>query len=74
MAIVSTEVEVDMPGNAQTPRMVWYRCQDSEGQWHSYGPVCTTDPAFDKEAYKTMVATAVADNLAAREFEQLLGD
>jgi hypothetical protein len=32
--------------------------------WHSYGPVITSDPAFDPYAFKAVVAEKVAGSLA----------
>ncbi len=65
MSIVATEVESIHGSN---PRMIFYRCQDSQGAWHSYGPVITTDPAFDTEAFKVAVAARVAERLSVYEF------
>ena len=71
MAIVATEIE-SIHGALGQQRLIFYRCQDSEGQWHSYGPVITIDDAFDADAHKTVVAAKVAEALAASELEQML--
>ena len=71
MAIVATEIE-SILGALGQQRMIFYRCQDSEGQWHSYGPVITIDDGFDADAHKTVVAAKVAEALAAAELEQML--
>ncbi len=70
MAIVSTEIE-SIHGESSN-RMIYYRCQDHEGLWHSYGPVITTDAGFDADSHKSVVAVRVADSLAAEEFEATL--
>ena len=68
--IVATEI--DSVHGADTGRhMVFYRCQDSQGAWHSYGPVMAA-PGFDREAFKSVVAVKVAESLAAGEFEALI--
>lgn len=71
MSIVATEVE-SIHGAIGQQRMIFYRCQDSEGQWHGYGPVITIDESFDADAYKTIVAAKVADMLAEAEARELL--
>jgi N-acyl-D-aspartate/D-glutamate deacylase len=73
MAIVATEIE-SVHGALGQQRMIFYRCQDSEGVWHQYGPVITIDDNFDADAHKTVVAVKVAESLAAAEAEQLLGE
>jgi hypothetical protein len=70
MSIVNTEIE-SIHGDAQ--RMIFYRCQDHLGTWHSYGPVITTDANFDAIAYKTVVAVRVAERLAEAEANSTLG-
>ena len=72
MSIVATEIE-SVHGALGQQRMIFYRCQDSEGAWHPYGPVITIDDAFDADAHKTVVAAKVAESLAEAEAEQLLG-
>ena len=72
MAIEATEIE-SIHGAVGQQRMIFYRCQDSEGVWHLYGPVVTTDDGFDVEAHKTVVADRVAETLAVAEFEEIVG-
>lgn len=72
MAIVATEIE-SVHGAVGGQRMIFYRAQDSEGVWHRFGPVITTDDAFDAEAFCEVVAAKVAERLAAAEFEQEVG-
>lgn len=71
MAIVATEVE-SIHGAANQKRMIFYRCQDSQGVWHPYGPVITIDAAFDAEAFKPTAALKVAESLAVAEFNRVL--
>ena len=71
MSIVATEIE-SVHGAVGQQRMIFYRCQDHLGAWHSYGPVITTDNAFDAEAHKTAVALKVTDSLAESEFAQVI--
>jgi hypothetical protein len=52
--------------------MIFYRCQDHLGAWHNYGPVITSDDAFDAAAHMTVVAAKVAESLAAAEAGELL--
>ena len=72
MSIVATEIE-SIHGAVGQQRMIFYRCQDSEGAWHRYGPVITIDDDFDADAFKAVAAEKVAESLAAAEAEQLLG-
>jgi hypothetical protein len=72
MSIVATEIE-SVHGEVGKQRMIFYRCQDHLGAWHPYGPLITTDDAFDAEAHKTVVAEKVAAELAEAEAQQLLG-
>lgn len=68
--IVATEIE--SAHGADTGRhMVFYRCQDSQGVWHPYGPVMAA-PGFDREAFKAVVAVKVAESLAVQEFEAVI--
>lgn len=60
----------DIPGN---PRMVYYQITDDFGGLHTYGPVITSDPVFDAEAYKTVVLDKVSAALAEAEFNQVIG-
>ena len=71
MSIVATEID-SIHGGANEQRMIFYKCQDSEGVWHPYGPVITIDPAFDAVAHKAVVAGKVAESLAASEFKQVI--
>jgi hypothetical protein len=71
MSIVATEID-SIHGASNQQRLIFYRCQDSEGVWHPYGPVITTDADFDAAAHKTVVAVKVAEALAAAEAEELL--
>jgi hypothetical protein len=73
MSIVATEID-SIHGAVGQQRLIFYKCQDSEGVWHPYGPVITVDPDFDADAHKTVVAAKVAESLAAAEAEQLLGE
>ena len=72
MSIVATEIE-SIHGALGQQRMIFYRCQDSEGAWHNYGPVITTDDSFDAEAFKAVVAAKVAAALAEAEAQALMG-
>jgi hypothetical protein len=72
VSIVTTEIE-SIHGAVGQQRMIFYRCQDSQGVWHSYGPVITTDDSFDAEAHKAVVATKAAESLAAAEADRVLG-
>ena len=69
--IVATEIESEV-NSGPGQRMIYYRCQDSQGAWHRYGPVITADPGFDAEAFKSVVAEQVGSSLAESEFEGLL--
>ena len=70
MSIVSTTVHEVASGPSQ--RLLYYRCTDHLGALHDYGPVITSNPAFDADAHRTVVAVKVAEALAAREAAQLL--
>jgi hypothetical protein len=72
MSVVACEVE-SVHGAPTEQRLVFYRCQDSDGEWHSYGPVITIDPNFDVEGLKQVVTAKVAESLAAAEFEAEIG-
>lgn len=65
-----TVIEDDIPGN---PRMIYYKVVDDYGVEHRYGAVMTVDPAFDAEAFKTVVEAKVSEMLAQSEFNQLVG-
>ena len=71
MSIVATEVE-SIHGDPDKQRLVFYRCQDHLGVWHSFGPLVTTDPQFDVDAFKVSVAESVSRSLAESEFEDLI--
>lgn len=63
MAIIATEID-SIHGALGQQRLIFYRCQDSDGVWHAYGPVITIDDAFDAEAHKAVVAEKVARALS----------
>ena len=46
----SVEVE-SVHGDPGGNRLVFFRCLDDSGAAVVYGPVITTDPAFDPQAY-----------------------
>jgi hypothetical protein len=69
--IVATEIE-SIHGATTGRHMVFYKCQDSQGVWHSYGPV-NAAAGFDAEAFKATVAVKVAESLAAAEFANAVG-
>ena len=56
-----------------SPRLVYYQVTDDFGGVHNYGPVITSDPAFDAEAHKTVVLDSVTASLAEAEFNQVIG-
>lgn len=70
MSIVATEIE-SIHGDAQ--RLIFYRCQDHLGTWHSYGPVITSDVNFDADSHKAVVAMKVSEALAEQESAGLIG-
>ena len=70
MSIVSTAVHV--VNNTPQTRLAYFYCTDHLGVVHPYGPVITSDPQWDADAYKTTAAEKVAEALAAREAAQLL--
>ena len=71
MAIVLTEIEC-IHGDVNSQRMIFYSCQESQGLWHTYGPVISNDPLFDANAHKSIVASKVAELLADAELEQVI--
>ena len=71
MSIVSTEVLSDTTSGAV--RSVVYRCTDSDGGKHDYGPVMTVDPAFDADEHMTIVEMKVASRLAEQEANEVIG-
>lgn len=73
MSIVATEV-TSIHGSIGEQRMVFYRCQDDQGEWHKHGPIITIDDAFDAEAHKAIVAQQMGDSLADQEFLETVGE
>jgi hypothetical protein len=71
VSIVTTEIE-SIHGAASEQRMVFYRCQDHLGVWHSYGPVITIDADWDADAFMPTVAEKIARRLADGEFEEAI--
>lgn len=71
MSIVATEIE-SVHGADTGRHMVFYRCQDSTGKWHSYGPVYAA-AGFDREAHKAIVASKIAEGLADSEAREVVG-
>lgn len=71
MSIVATEIE-SIHGSAEGQRLIFYRCQDSHGAWHSYGPVISNDAAFDVVAFKAIAAAKVAEHLAQAEADAVI--
>lgn len=69
MSIETVEIE-SVHGSAK--RLVFYKAQDHLGVWHQWGPVITSDPDWDEEAYKTIVAQKLEDKLADQEASRLL--
>lgn len=71
MTIVATEIE-SVHGSAPQ-QLVYYRCQDHTGEWHTYGPIVVNDATtFDADAHKSIVAVRVAEQLAEQEFQQIV--
>ena len=70
MGIVATEIE-SVHGATTGRHLVFYRCQDSQGVWHTYGPVHAA-AGFDREAHKSVVAVKMARELAEQEFRRAL--
>lgn len=68
--IVATEIE-SIHGATTGRHLVFYRCQDSQGVWHNYGPVHAS-AGFDAEAFKSVAAAKVTASLASAEFERVL--
>lgn len=65
-------VTIDSDQSWETPRRIYYKVTDDHGGVHQYGPVFTSDPAFDAEAFKTVVAAKMTEALAKQEFEELI--
>jgi hypothetical protein len=70
MSIVSTTIISDETSGSR--RMIRYRCTDSAGGTHDYGPLITVDPNFDAEAHKSTVAEKLAYVLAEQEADEVL--
>lgn len=49
----------------ETPRRIYYRVIDDFGNVHTYGPIMTSDPNFNAEAYKIKVLENIQAKLAA---------
>ena len=64
--VQAVEIE-SVHGSAEGQRMVFYRAQDRQGNWHSYGPVITVDCGFDCEQHCAVVAERLAEVFAERE-------
>jgi len=73
MSIVTVEVE-SIHGAAGGNRIVFYRGQDSQGKWHSYGPVITHDASFNPDALLTSVGVKLGDMLAEQEATRVLSE
>lgn len=73
MSIVLTEVE-SIHGAQNQQRLIYYRCHDHLGEWHSHGPIVTRDPEFDIEAQKPIVASIIENALEEAELEALIGE
>jgi len=54
-------------------RLVFYRVEDDAGGVSEYGPVITSDPAFDPAAHIPVVEAKMREALAAGEFERVIG-
>ena len=54
-------------------RLVFYRVEDDAGGVTEYGPVITSDPAFDPVAHIPVVEAKMREGLAAGEFERVIG-
>ena len=53
-------------------RLVFYRVEDDAGGVSEYGPVITSDPAFDPVAHIPVVEGKMREGLAAAEFERVI--
>ena len=71
MSIIATEIESEH-GDSGGNRLIFYRCQDSQGVWHMYGPVISSDPAFDASDHKSVVAVKMAERLAEYEVVEIM--
>lgn len=54
-------VEIEADQCWETPRRVYYCVTDDQGNVTQYGPVFTSDPDFDPEAYKAVVAAKMTE-------------
>jgi hypothetical protein len=54
-------------------RLVFYRVEDDAGGVTEYGPVITSDPAFDPVAHIPVVEGKMREGLAMAEFERVIG-
>lgn len=69
--IVATEIE---SVHGEPPQqIVYYRCQDHVGEWHTYGPIVVNDSAFDIAAHELLIPARVEEQLAAQEFNAIVG-
>jgi hypothetical protein len=72
VSIVSTVVHsIEESGGV---RVIRFRCTDNVGQEYFYGPVITSDPAFDPQAKLADVAAKVESQLAEREAEAFFAE
>ena len=75
MSIITTEVE-SIHGDiacTEDERLVFFRCQDHLGTWHSYGPVrVPPGQPYTPADHFAMVANRVAEQLAEQEFRALI--
>jgi hypothetical protein len=61
--VVSTEIE-SIHGAGPPQQLVFYRCLDSDGHWHTYGPIVVNEPGFDIEAHKPLVAAKINEMIS----------
>lgn len=52
-------VEIESDQSWDIPRRVYYRVTLDTGEVITYGPVFTSDPNFDAEAYKTVIENEI---------------
>ena len=71
MPIVAHETE-SIHGDANGQRMIYYRFQDSQGEWHKWGPLITIDPDLDIDATRALIADKIEVRLADVEVDSLL--
>ena len=66
-----TNMQVDsVHGDPGGQCIVYYRGQDGNGDWHTYGPICTADPDFNPADHLATMQAKLEETLAAREFER----